>query len=280
MALPNIAVRGITGVFFIIFLLAGILFNSITFFIVFGIILILGLNEFYGLMNNNSATSLNPVSGTFCGILLFFLIVGHLANWFNNTPTMLVVMPYIFVVLLCFISELYARRNNPISALAYFTLGQVYVAVPFLFFAALLFNFSGGTFEYIYLLSVFVLVWVNDTFAYLTGRAIGRTKMFERISPKKTWEGFFGGAIFAILASYLICYLSGTQNYIIWAGFAIIITVFGTLGDLIESLFKRTLNIKDSGTIIPGHGGILDRFDSVIFAAPAVVVYMTIVVNY
>jgi len=133
----------------------------------------------------------------------------------------------------------------------------------------------------LYTLALFAFVWVNDTFAYLVGIKFGKHKLFERISPKKTWEGFFGGLVFAIFAGFLFSHFTSdypiAKNIVKWVGLAIIVVIFGTIGDLFESYIKRSLNVKDSGTILPGHGGLLDRLDSILFAAPAAVIYLLLV---
>jgi len=126
------------------------------------------------------------------------------------------------------------------------------------------------------LLSVFVTIWVNDTGAYLTGVTIGKHRLFERISPKKSWEGFIGGAVFALLSGYVFSLLIPEIQLINWLVFSEIIVVFGTFGDLIESLMKRTVGVKDSGDLIPGHGGLLDRFDSMLLAAPVIFIYLSL----
>ena len=133
----------------------------------------------------------------------------------------------------------------------------------------------------LYTLALFAFVWVNDTFAYLVGSAIGKRTLFERISPKKTWEGFFGGLIFAVFAGFLFSHFTtdycSTNNLIKWIGLAVVVVIFGTMGDLFESYIKRNLNVKDSGTILPGHGGLLDRLDSILFAAPVALIYLLLV---
>ena len=130
------------------------------------------------------------------------------------------------------------------------------------------------------IIGIFILIWTNDTFAYLVGKSIGKNKLFERISPKKTIEGFVGGFIFSIIAGIIIAkYLLNTSNLTIWIGTAILVSIFATLGDLIQSRFKRIAGVKDSGKIMPGHGGILDRLDSMIFVAPFVFLFYQIL-NY
>ena len=156
-------------------------------------------------------------------------------------------------------------------------LSQLYVALPFALLNTLAFQYSPEsntvTFTKLYPLSLFIFLWASDTGAYCSGMLFGKHKLFPRISPKKSWEGSIGGGILAVLISALICSLVKT-NYLEWAGFALVVVVFGTWGDLVESLFKRQLGINDSGHILPGHGGILDRMDSSLLAIPASVIYL------
>ncbi|MEY3499931.1 MAG: hypothetical protein RL308_1600, partial [Bacteroidota bacterium] len=156
-----------------------------------------------------------------------------------------------------------------------------YIILPFIFITKI----SFGVIDYNpkIIIGLFILIWTNDTFAYIVGKSIGRTKLFERISPKKTVEGFFGGIIFAIIAGYLISkyYIKASAQFsdksiLIWTIIAVIVGIIGTIGDLIESKFKRIAGVKDSGKIMPGHGGILDRLDSVIFVAPFVFLFYKI----
>ncbi len=127
------------------------------------------------------------------------------------------------------------------------------------------------------LLGFFFLLWTNDTGAYLVGRSIGKHKLWERISPKKTWEGFFGGLILSIIIGYVISLYYPELNYILWIVMAALVSIFGTMGDLVESVFKRSIDAKDSGSILPGHGGILDRFDGVFLSTPFVLVLLQLV---
>lgn len=277
MKLPNIAVRGLAGIVFVGILLSGILINQYVFLLVFSIFVSLGLYEFYTLIEKHAHIPLAKLPNTLIGLSLFILCTCYFSGICQIHP-LVAFVPYIILVQLFFISELYLKRKNAIASMAYFALGQLYVAIPFVLSNVLIFCFS-EQFNPIYLLAVFVLIWVNDTFAYLTGMTFGKHRMFERISPKKSWEGFAGGATFAVLGSYAFFYFTNTHTPIIWGGFALVIVVFGTLGDLIESLMKRTLEVKDSGHIIPGHGGILDRFDSTIFAIPAAVAYLALVLT-
>jgi phosphatidate cytidylyltransferase len=167
---------------------------------------------------------------------------------------------------------LYREKANPLHNWAYFILGQMYVALPFSLLNFILFI---DGWQPIVLLSVFVTIWVNDTGAYLFGVTLGKHRLFERISPKKSWEGFFGGAAMALASGYVFSLLIPQISLINWLFFSEIIVIFGTFGDLIESLMKRTVNMKDSGNIIPGHGGLLDRFDSMLLAAPVIFIYLS-----
>ena len=157
-------------------------------------------------------------------------------------------------------------------------LSQLYVGLPFALLNVLAFQSSGDVaisyYQFILPLSIFMFNWINDTFAYLTGMLFGKHRLFERISPKKSWEGSIGGASFCIIGAFIMANLFPILTTGEWVGFALTVVIFGTWGDLTESLMKRHLNIKDSGNILPGHGGMLDRFDSVIMATPAAVVYL------
>ena len=175
------------------------------------------------------------------------------------------------------ILELFKKGDNAIRNISNTFLGQIYIALPLMFLSLLSLkdNFDGTMiYNPILLMSFFSLIWIYDTGAYIFGITLGKHRLFERISPKKSWEGAIGGAIMALIASVGINYLfPGNLSLIQWLGFALITVVFGTFGDLVESMMKRYMNVKDSGQLIPGHGGILDRIDSSLVAAPAVVIY-------
>lgn len=276
MKLPNFIVRVLAGAVFVAVLLVGILINQYVFLGVFSIFTALALVEFYGLMNKAAKVSLSCIMGTVSGVVLFIASFLYLSG---TVQSFLIYVPYIVLIQLIFIGELYRKREDAVKSLAYFSLGQLYVALPFALTNALAFSFS-LSYTWVYILAVLVLIWVNDSFAYLTGMTFGKHRLFERISPKKSWEGFFGGAAFAIAASVGIYFFTQLHSIPLWIGFALIVVGFGTLGDLIESLMKRTLEVKDSGNMIPGHGGMLDRFDSTIFAIPAVVAYLAVITYF
>ena len=187
-------------------------------------------------------------------------------------------MPYIALLLYLIIRELYLKRANPAGNWAFAVLSQLYVALPFALLNILAFHYSPaeGSVSYnpILPLAVFVFLWLSDTGAYCVGSLIGKHRLFERVSPKKSWEGSIGGGIFAIASSFVFAHFWPIMPVWQWAGLSMVVVVFGTWGDLTESLLKRQLGVKDSGNILPGHGGLLDRFDSALLAIPAAVIYL------
>ena len=194
-----------------------------------------------------------------------------------------VFVPYLLTIVYLFIAELYTGNKNAINDWAYTMLSQMYIALPFSMINVLAFETSAfdGQIHYDMLLplSIFIFLWTNDTGAYCSGSLFGKHKLFPRISPAKSWEGSIGGGIFVIIAAIIIGYIAndGAAHRLSipgWVGLGVVVAFFGTWGDLVESLFKRTLGVKDSGTILPGHGGMLDRFDSSLMAIPAAVIYL------
>jgi phosphatidate cytidylyltransferase len=273
--LPNIVVRILAGAVFIGLLLGGILINEYTFLVIFSLLIVLCLYEFYGLIEKAAKV---PVIRTWNILGGFFLFLGGF-YYCVYSASVVAFVPYMIYLMVLFISELYMKRENPIQSLSYSLLGQVYIAGPLALINYLVFTYEPGSYHYVYILALLVTIWVNDTFAYLTGMAFGKHRLFERISPKKSWEGFVGGAIVAIASSLIFAHFFTNLSTIAWLGFAAVVVVFGTWGDLFESLIKRTLGGKDSGNMIPGHGGILDRFDSTILAIPAVCVYLLLIMR-
>ncbi len=272
--LKDLGTRIVTGIVFIAILIGGILINEITFLIVFSLITILALHEFYGLIQKAGNVGIDKTINVAGGLLFF--VASYL--YFSSTlPTLLVFVPSIIYILCIFIYELFAKHENPILTLAYSVLGQIYLALPMALLNYLAFGYGfSGAYHHALLLGLFIFIWFNDSFAYLAGSMFGKHRMFERISPKKSWEGFGGGVVFTIVAAIVYSMFFTEISTWQWVGFALVTIVFGTLGDLVESLFKRTLHVKDSGTLLPGHGGLLDRIDSVVFAIPAQFIYIQI----
>ena len=274
----NLIVRTITGILFVAVMVSGFL-NAMAMMLLFCIITGLTLWEYTGLVNNYVAdTTVNRFISTVGGVYLFIAV----GAWASGIVTgFAVLVPYILTIIYLLISELYTKSANAVADWAYTMLGQLYIALPLALINILAFPVQDIQYYDMYLpLSVFILLWCNDAGAYCVGSLIGKHKLFPRISPGKTWEGSIGGGVIAIIAAGIIGYLVNNSdaghllNVWEWLGLAVIVVVFGTWGDLVESLFRRTIGIKDSGNILPGHGGMMDRFDSSLMAIPAAVIYL------
>lgn len=266
----NFIKRTLSGALFVLIIVGAILLNEIAFAAVFALICGFSLLEFHKITNHQTDVNVNKWIAFMGGILLFVCSNLYASSKFPFTIFLL----YGLYIMLVLISELYRKKQNPIHNWAYFILGQFIIALPF---SLLNFILYINHYQPFILLSVFATIWVNDTGAYLTGVTFGKHRLFERISPKKSWEGFIGGAFFALLSGYIFSLVIPIDISLLnWFVISEIIVIFGTYGDLIESLTKRTLGVKDSGNIMPGHGGLLDRFDSMLFAAPAVFIYLTL----
>jgi phosphatidate cytidylyltransferase len=268
----NLTERVLTAILFVIVLLGSIIQSELASSLLFFVIILLCLREFYNFFR---PTEIMPQSlvGIVSGLLFFSISVmarqSHLA-----ISTLFLIIPLIFLV---FVFELYRNKPKPIQNIAVTILGIVYVSVPFTLLHELSY-FNGKEFsthyDYAILLGYFFVLWANDTGAYFVGRAMGKNKLFERISPKKTWEGSIGGALSGLLVAYLNSLLFPDIALSLWLVMASIVVLFGSLGDLVESLFKRSLGIKDSGKLLPGHGGVLDRFDGIFISAPLVYTFL------
>jgi len=260
--------RGLTAVFFVIVLIAGINIHPIGFFITFLGIALLANYEFYGLVKKTNASP-QVATGLIGVVLLFAASFSHI--YYGSTLLFLFLLLLVF---LSFIIELYRKKENPFANIAYTLLGLVYVAIPFALLLYLVFQHGPEQFRPDIVMGVFVMIWANDTGAYLVGVNFGKHRLFERISPKKSWEGSIGGGIVTLLAAWLCSYFSQDLSLILWLSVGLIVAVVGGLGDLVESLFKRSIQVKDSGKMLPGHGGILDRFDAILIVAPVVFVFL------
>ena len=277
--MKNLIVRSITGIFFVAAIVVCFM-KPFAMEFLFALITGLSIWEYCGLVNNVKGVQVNRLISTIAGVY-FFLAVGGFCS--GIVPTAAVFIPYLLTVVYLFISELYAKTENAINDWAYTMLGQMYIALPFSTINVLAFNATADgniAFNNMVPLCVFVFLWANDTGAYCAGSLLGKHKLFPRISPGKSWEGSIGGAIIVLAVAFGIRqYENGLDSQtgltvLQWMGLGLVVVMFGTWGDLVESLFKRTLGIKDSGNILPGHGGMLDRFDSSLMAMPAAVVYL------
>ncbi len=276
--MKNLIVRTITGVIFVAAVVASFL-RPEAMVLLFSIVTGLTVWEFTGLVNDRPGVTVNRFICTVAGVYFFYAMTYFCSDLYGGAAKSVVFIPYLVTIVYLLVAELYGKQEDPINNWAYTMLSQMYIALPFSLINVLAFTATPEgvvRFNMLLPLSVFVFLWVNDSGAYCVGSLLGRHKLFPRISPGKSWEGSIGGAVFVLAAAYAISYyLDGVMlTDWQWLGLGLVVVIFGTWGDLVESLFKRTLGIKDSGNILPGHGGMLDRFDSSLLAIPAAVVYL------
>lgn len=271
----NFIQRTITGAVFVVVIIGALFWNTYAFTAVFAVFTTFGLWEFYSLLNKNGI----KVPRIFPVTIGFLLYVGTFLglHYLKGSDHFLLIIAVVFALsLVMFVAELFSKKERPFEAVGYSFLGLIYIAVPFILLVNIPFLNNSGNYSPELVLGIFLMLWANDTFAYLTGMMIGKHKLFERISPKKTWEGFFGGLIFAMIVGLAFSLKFDFLNLIQWLALAAIIVISGTLGDLVESMLKRSLGCKDSGNFFPGHGGILDRFDSILLSVPFVYLFLMI----
>ncbi|MBP5260197.1 MAG: phosphatidate cytidylyltransferase [Paludibacteraceae bacterium] len=270
MSISNLITRTCTGAVFVAVILAGIYFQSPwhSLSLVAGLAAFVGLLEFYRMGNLHQDIQLPACAMAVLGMFPYLACVLHAClqqDW------IWVVYPVVAIGI--YIAVLYDKGPHPIHNLGFILMGQLLVALPLG-----MLNFLAERHDIIWTYALFVLIWVNDTGAYLVGTLLGKHRLFERVSPKKSWEGSLGGLVFTWIGALLFWYLTGEQqNCWQWFVLASLIVVFGTYGDLLESLLKRSVGVKDSGNILPGHGGVLDRFDSILVATPVVLCYLEII---
>ncbi|MDX5477748.1 phosphatidate cytidylyltransferase [Fontibacter flavus] len=267
----NLAQRIITAVIGAAIIIAGSVISPWLYFIIFGFILGFSQMEFYRLTGLDGMLPLKSF-GTFLGLTIFtltFLVgLGHMAD------------KYYFLIFplaaLVFFIKLYRKSDKkPFTGVAFTFLGIFYVAVPFSMLNVAAFSVD-GSFHYEVIVGSLFILWASDSGAYFAGTKFGKTKLFERVSPKKSWEGFLGGAALAFFVAYVLAKNFNSLPEWRWLGIATIIIIAGTYGDLIESLFKRSIEIKDSGKSLPGHGGFMDRFDGLLLSAPFIAAFLKI----
>ena len=259
--------RVITAFFFASCMLGSLFFGPFVF-AAFGFLLVVvGLLEFYRLVKSTELSPNIPA-----GLILSSAVYGLAFSVLVYNKSLQNALLLVPIVLVVFVAELYRKSSTPFQNIAITLLAVCYVAIPFSFYLAL--GFMSASFSFILPLSLLLLIWANDSGAYVLGVTLGKNKLFERHSPKKSWEGFIGGILIAGLAGWILSRYVYTISPIHWLALAVLVGVAGTLGDLVESMLKRSLNIKDSGSFLPGHGGLLDRFDSLIFAAPLMYIYL------
>ena len=279
--MKNLITRSITGVIFVAAIVVCFM-RPEAMILLFALVTGLTVWEYTGIVNGIENVCVNRFLATVAAVYFFLGMAGFCAGIVPSA----VFIPYLLTVVYMFISELYTKAPNPINNWAYTMLSQMYIALPFAMVNVLAFRGVGNGVVYNYLapLSIFVFLWTNDTGAYLSGSLFGKHKLFPRVSPGKSWEGSIGGGLLVLLVSALVgmyqnsdMHETATELLLTvpqWMGLGLVVVFFGTWGDLVESLFKRTIGIKDSGNILPGHGGMLDRFDSSLMAFPAAVIYL------
>ncbi len=265
--MKNFITRTLSGAVYVALIIASILISKYTFAAFFAILLLVGMGEF----NNLTATGKRqPIAQVIDMLLGLAVFLGTFAITNDNIDIAPVAISITSCVIARLVTGLYLKEESPIKSWAYSFFNVMYVAVP-LAMLSVIYSFL----PYLALF-MFAMIWINDTGAFLVGCTIGKHRMFPRISPKKSWEGFFGGFVFCILCGIAINYVMNYDNWLQWALFGAIASAFATWGDLVESLIKRTIGVKDSGNIMPGHGGILDRIDSLLLVTPAILVYLLI----
>ncbi len=271
----KVLTRAISGAVFLAIVIGAIFAGEYTYSAVFLFVAAMSMFEFYRALKDR-CFAVKPWAGIICGILVY-TVVSVACIFPKYSLLALLAVPLMFAL---FLYQLWQKDERPFEAIAYTLCGVVYIAVPLALTHLLAKpSFIEGHTDYMpfVLLGIMILQWTSDTFAYLTGISIGRHPLFARHSPKKSWEGFCGGFLFSILAGYLIgTYFTTPFTPTDWMIMGALVPVVGTLGDLTESMFKRSMNLKDTGKIMPGHGGLLDRFDSLLMSTPFLLGYLLI----
>ncbi|MFN3918463.1 MAG: phosphatidate cytidylyltransferase [Flavobacteriales bacterium] len=278
--MKNLITRTLTGIVFLIVLVGCIVWNKYAAAGLFYVVAMLGFTEFLKLMSLGGFKPEKLIAYTSATVVYWIIALNRFA--IINDHFLILIFPLLVSIV---VVELFRKSEFPVSNISFSIMGILYIICPL---ATLNFFTHHSIFDsYIgmnnssvnILLGFFIILWSNDTGAYLFGSVLGKNKLFERVSPNKTWEGFFGGVLLAFLAAYIFSYFTESSS-IHWISIASIIVVFGTLGDLTESQIKRSCGVKDSGNLLPGHGGVLDRFDGVLFAAPFVLTYLLIISGF
>lgn len=272
----DLITRAAAGILYILIILLGVLGGRYPFIIIFSFILGIALFEFYRMMEKDTSHAISKIFNITMGVLIFLAAFLYLEN-ISKYLLPATVLAY-FLILIS--STTFIKRDDVLHGIIYSAFGQLYITLPLCLLMLISysqpFNYGNNNYDHILILALFVFLWVSDTAAYFIGSLIGKHKLIEHISPKKSIEGFIAGVFFTVISSFIFAKLFPDLSIAFWSIYAIIVSLFGTLGDLFESLIKRTSSVKDSGNLIPGHGGILDRIDSLIVAIPAVFLYFII----
>ena len=260
--------------------MGGFWLHPVSFFIT-GLVLLIATQYEYYLMIRNTGVRPQMLAGIVTGTTVY-VISTLIASGIIPMYSFLMIIPMILIIM---VAELYRKEEKPFDSLAHTFFSVLYTAVPFSMFPFSAFSRTGLdsflshesiSFSPGIIIGFFLLIWANDTGAYLTGVTFGRHKLMERISPKKSWEGFFGGVIISVIIAWLLSDWLGVVDKIHWVIISVIVSIAGTYGDLVESMLKRSIGVKDSGKIMPGHGGFLDRFDSAVISFPLVYIFISL----
>ena len=279
----NFILRTFTGIAFVAVLVGAIVYSPFTFGALFAVVSALATLEFCRIVNNQEGVRVNYFMCTIASIFLYLAFFAYSCGYANLLimPAS-VFLPYVAMLIYLLVAPLYFGRQNALKSWAFTMMSQLYVALPFALLNAISFipypmGPLGTAYVYMYPLAVFLFLWSSDTGAYCVGSLLGRKipyKLFPSISPKKSWVGSIGGTLLAIAVGAVVSRFEPSLTLLQWMGFGLVVAVFGTWGDLVESQIKRQLGIKDSGNVLPGHGGFLDRFDSSLLAIPASLIYL------
>lgn len=277
--MSSLTERFFTASIFVIAMFVGIYGGGYTFAILFAVISALCLWEFHGIVleHKTKQDQLRIIMGVILGVLPFIFCSILNLDWFEDELLILACFGTLFfpMLFLLFIYELYAQSEKPFTNIGFILLGIVYIGMPFTLLN--LITFEDNHYQPNIAFGILLLTWMSDTGAYLVGSSLGKTPLFPRISPKKTWEGTLGGIFITCLVALIISVLFEELRLIDWIVVATLVAIFAPLGDLTESMLKRSLKVKDSGNLLPGHGGFLDRFDAFIFLLPFVAAYLLMV---
>ncbi len=279
--MKNLILRTLTGICFVALLVGCIVAGPNTFIYLFAVVTALALLEFGKVVNHHDGASVSAKLNVPLGVFLFLTVSFALRDksGFSLSVSFALLLLLVMLLLIC---ELYRKAAHPLKNWAYAFASQIYVTLPFCLLAVLAFRtgISGYVYNYVVPLAIFIFLWTSDTGAYCCGSMLSKyipAKLFPRISPNKSWIGSIGGGVLCVVAALIMWQVFDCWSAFVWIGFGLVVCVFGTLGDLVESLLKRLLGIKDSGNILPGHGGMLDRFDSALLAIPATLCYFCLI---
>ncbi len=277
--MSGLRTRATSAVIFVALIVGGLLGGRYSFLTIFTLVTAVCLIEFYKMVLDRykRRDRMRIGLGVALGLVPHLIASAVLLDWIPNREDLLLVIVLVFfpILFLMFVYELFAASRGPFENVAMMVTGLVYIGAPFAMLDFIAYH--SGTFDWQVVLGVLLLTWLSDTGAYLAGSNFGKRPLFPRISPNKTWEGFIGGAILVLISSQIMAFYLPMLRHRDWLALAVIVIIFGSLGDLVESMLKRSLGVKDSGNVLPGHGGLLDRFDAFIFLLPFVAAYLILI---